>query len=45
VGDEQQLNTTFGAMQVFVNEMGEAANAADVTTCFETFLPPSQRQG
>jgi len=23
VGDEQQLNTTFGAVRVFVNEMGD----------------------
>ena len=45
VGDEEELNITFGAMQVYVNELGDAAIAADLKTCFETFRPPSEREG
>jgi hypothetical protein len=45
VGDEQELSATFYAMQEYVNEMGEAARAAGVTTCRETFRPAAERQG
>jgi hypothetical protein len=45
VADGHEEDGTFDAMQTFVNEMGHAAIAAQLTTCLETFRPASERQG